>query len=83
MMSQQTNGMVFPHKSMYDLPWDKDWSDDWRQIEEIFKTIHHLEELFGSLRVSILREITQKKLILDLQQYAYSLSKVIVEKYSE
>ena len=83
MMSQQTNGMVFPYKTVYDEQWDQEWSDDWRKMEEIFKTIHNLEELFGSLHVSILREITQKKLILDLQQYAYSLSKVIVEKYSD
>ena len=83
MMSQQTNGMIFPHKSMYEIPWDQEWASDWRQIEEIFKTIQRLEELFGSLHVSVLRELSQRKLILDLQQYAYSLSKVIGEKYAE
>ena len=83
MFSQQVNGVVFPYKTVYDEPWDQEWAHDWRKIEEIFKTIQHLEELFGSLSVSILREMTQKKLILDLETYAYSLSKVIIEKYSE
>jgi hypothetical protein len=61
---------------------DVQWSQDWKAIVEIFDTIDRLEALFKSLDVSYLREVQQKILVLNLQKYAWSLSKFIVEKYS-
>ena len=79
---ENSQNFVFPYKTVYDENWDREWAEDWRKIEEIFATINRLESLFNGLQVSVSRELTQKKLILDLQKYAYSLSKVICEKYS-
>ncbi|MHA1672655.1 MAG: hypothetical protein ACTSYI_03425 [Promethearchaeota archaeon] len=73
--------MVFPYTTVYDEVWDEEWSEDWRKITDIFETIDHLEDLFEGLEVSVLRELTQQKLILDLKRYAYSLSKVIIDKF--
>lgn len=73
--------MVFPYTTVFDETWDEEWAKDWHKITEIFENIDQLEELFDGLDVSILRELTQKKLIIDLKKYAYSLSKVIIEKY--
>ncbi|MHA1775634.1 MAG: hypothetical protein DRO88_05495 [Promethearchaeia archaeon] len=73
--------MVFPYKTVYDEAWDEEWAADWKKITEIFEKIEELEQLFNSLYVSVLRELTQQKLILDLKKYAYSLSKVIIDKY--
>lgn len=73
--------MVFPYKTVYDEAWDEEWAEDWRKITEIFQKIDELEILFNSLYVSVLRELTQQKLIIDLKKYAYSLSKVIIDKY--
>jgi len=83
MSSEQNVAEFFPYKTVMDEPWDALWAEDWHKIEEIFDTIANLEGLFNSLEVSILREFTQKKLILDLQKYAYSLSKVIREKFAD
>ena len=73
--------MVFPYTTVYDEVWDEEWSEDWRKITDMFATIDHLEDIFKGLEVSILRDLTQQKLILDLKKYAYSLSKVIIEKF--
>ena len=72
---------IHPYKTVFDEPWDYEWAEDWSKISEIFTTIDDLERQFNGLEVSVLRELTQRKLILDLQKYAYSLSKVIVDKY--
>ena len=80
-MTTNAAPMIFPYTTMYDETWDSEWSEDWRKITDIFETIDHLEDLFEGLYVSVLRELTQKKLILDLKKYAYSLSKVIIEKF--
>jgi len=61
---------------------DKDWEKDWKNIENIFDTIDHLEQLFKSLDVSYLREIQQKILLLNLEKYTWSLQNYIIEKYS-
>ena len=66
-----------------DTFWDEEWAIDWINITEIFNTIEKLENLFDEMDVSILRQLSQKKLILGLQHYAYSLSKVIEQKYAE
>ncbi len=71
----------FPYKTLYDEAWDSEWAEDWGKIREIFQIIDRLDTLFQKLDVSVLRELTQQKLILDLKKYAYSLSKVIEEKY--
>ena len=81
MLHSQSQAMIFPYKTVNSEPWDQEWSEDWRKITEIFAHIDRLEELFNSLDVSILRELTQKKIIIDLQKYAYSLSKIIEQKY--
>jgi hypothetical protein len=52
-------------------------------VVEIYSTIEHLEHLFDQLNVSELRKLTQKQLIINLQKYAYSLLKIIAEKYAE
>ena len=61
---------------------DKDWEKDWKNIENIFDTIDHLEQLFKSLDVSYLREIQQKIMLLNLEKYAWSLQNYIIERYS-
>jgi hypothetical protein len=62
---------------------DKEWSDDWSKIVDVFNTIDHLKSLFASLDVTYLREIQQKILILNLEKYAWSLQNFIIEKYSK
>lgn len=74
---------VHPYKTVFDEEWDFEWAADWNKVSAIFTTIDDLERQFGALDVSVLRELTQRKLILDLQKYAYSLSKVIVDKYQD
>lgn len=75
--------LTFPYKTVFDEPWDYEWAEDWSKISEIFDTIDRLEELFEDLNVSYLRQLTQQKIIIDLQKYAYSLSKIISDKYTE
>ena len=65
-----------------DTYWDEEWATDWINITEIFNSIDSLEKLFGEMDVSILRQLSQQKLILGLKHYAYSLSKVIEQKYA-
>ena len=82
MYNPPTQTLIFPYKTVQDEKWDQEWSEDWVKIRAIFDHIDALEDLFNSLDVSILRELTQKKIIIDLQKYAYSLSKMIEIKYS-
>ncbi|WP_457556695.1 hypothetical protein [Candidatus Harpocratesius sp.] len=81
MAPEAISSMFFPYKTLYDEAWDEEWAQDWKKITEIFDKIEQLEQLFNSLYVSVLRELSQQKLILDLKKYAYSLSKVIIDKY--
>ena len=80
-MSENYHQIYFPHKSMFDYTWDKDWANDWGKIVEIYDTIDHMEELFLSLHVSEARKLTQKQLILNLQKYALTLQSIIIHKY--
>jgi hypothetical protein len=82
MYNHPTQTQQFPYKTVNDEPWDSEWANDWQKIRAIFDHIDALEDLFNQLDVSILRELTQKKIIIDLQKYAYSLSKIIDQKYS-
>lgn len=75
--------LVFPYKTVAGEPWDEEWAKDWHQVVEIFDNIDRLEELFNGLHVSDLRELSQKQLIINLRKYAYSLHKLILEKYSD
>ena len=61
---------------------DKEWAHDWNVIVDIFNTIDHLKKLFNKLDVSYLRELQQNIIILNLEKYAWSLQKYIIEKYS-
>jgi hypothetical protein len=61
---------------------DKEWAHDWNVIVSIFDTIDHLKCLFDDLDVSYLRELQHNILILNLEKYAWSLQKYIIEKYS-
>jgi len=70
------------HSLEPDTYWNEEWAMDWINIIEIFNTIEKLETLFAEMDVSILRQLSQQKLILGLQHYAYSLSKVIEQKYA-
>ena len=81
MSGNQTQKMTFPYKTAYDEQWDETWAADWKKISEIFNLIDELESIFNTLEVSILRELSQKKLIIDLQKYAYSLNLWIQQKY--
>ena len=81
MIGNQTQKMIFPYKTAYDEQWDENWAADWKKISEIFDLIDELEATFDTLEVSVLRELSQKKLIIDLQKYAYSLSVWIQNKY--
>ncbi len=81
MLGNQTQKMIFPYKTAYDETWDEAWANDWKKIHEIFDLVDELEATFNTLEVSILRELSQKKLIIDLQKYAYSLSRWIQQKY--
>ena len=81
MIGNQTQKMIFPYKTAYDETWDEAWANDWKKISGIFVLVDELEEILNTLEVSILRELTQKKLIIDLQKYAYSLSVWIQQKY--
>jgi len=81
MLGNQTQKMIFPYKTAYDEQWDEAWANDWKKIHEIFDLVDELEATFNTLEVSILRELSQKKLIIDLQKYAYSLSVWIQNKY--
>ena len=83
MIGNQTQKMIFPYKTAYDEPWDSAWAEDWKKITDIFGLIDELENTFNNLDVSVLRELSQKKLIIDLQKYAYSLSVWIQTKYAE
>ncbi len=80
-MLGQTQKMIFPYKTAYDEQWDETWAADWKKISDIFDLIDELESTFNTLEVSVLRELSQKKLIIDLQKYAYSLSIYIKNKY--
>ena len=82
-MIQHQEQLTFPYKTLYDEEWDQEWAEDWAKIRVLFNTIDHLEDILNDFEVSILRELTQKKIILDLQKYAYSLSKIIKNKYSD
>jgi hypothetical protein len=62
---------------------DEEWANDWNVIVNIFDTIDHLKGLFDNLDVSYLRELQQNILILNLEKYAWSLQKYIIEKYSK
>ena len=73
----------FPYKTVEDEPWDWEWANDWRKIVDLYETIDHLEEIFHEMDVGYLRELTQTQLILNLRKYAYSLQKVILEKYGD
>jgi len=81
MIGKQTQKMIFPYKTLYDERWDEAWSNDWKKISDIFDLVDELEATFNTLEVSILREVSQKNLIIDLQKYAYSLSVWIQNKY--
>jgi hypothetical protein len=61
---------------------DKEWAHDWNVIVDIFNTIDHLKNSFNNLDVSYLRELQQNIIILNLEKYAWSLQKYIIEKYS-
>jgi len=61
---------------------DKEWSNDWNAIVELFNLIDQLKETFKHLDVPYLREIQQKILLLNLEKYAWSLQYYIIEKYS-
>jgi hypothetical protein len=61
---------------------DKEWAHDWNVIVDIFNNIDHLKKLFNKLDVSYLRELQQNIIILNLEKYAWSLQKYIIEKYS-
>jgi hypothetical protein len=77
------NEIFYSVKKEEDAHWDKEWAEDWQKIVEIYNTIEHLEYLFDQLDVSELRRLTQRQIIINLQKYAYSLLKVIQEKYSD
>jgi hypothetical protein len=64
---------------------DQEWADDWAKIVDIFKTIDHLDRIFSSMESSVteLRALTQKKIIIELKKYAFSLSRYIAEKYRD
>ncbi len=62
-------------------PPDIEWSKDWTGIRDIFDLIDKLEQKFCSLDVPYLMELSQKQVILNLRKYAFSLNKVILEKY--
>ena len=81
MFNAQTH-ISFPFTTVGSEQWDSEWAKDWRKITAIFATIDQLESQFEELEVSVLRELSQKKLIIDLKKYAYSLSKIIEHKYS-
>ena len=81
MTTNEIAPLLFPYTTVYDEVWDEEWSEDWRKITDMFATIDHLEDIFEGLEVSIMRDLTQQKLILDLKKYAYSLSKIIIEKF--
>ncbi len=81
MIGNQTQKMIFPYKTAYDETWDEAWAKDWKKIHEIFDLVDELEATFNTLEVSVLREFSQKKLIIDLQKYAYSLSVWIMQRY--
>ena len=83
MVYDQTQTAVFPYKTINGEPWDEEWANDWRQLVEIFNTIDRLEHLFDGLSVSYARELSQKSLIINLRKYAYSLHKLILEKYRD
>ncbi len=62
---------------------DKEWSEDWNAIVEIFNLIDELKEQFNKLDVTYLRELQQNILILNLEKYAWTLQNYIIEKYSK
>jgi hypothetical protein len=82
-MSINQNGIFYSVENKQDATWDSEWAHDWERLVEIYSTIDHLEFLFNQLDVSDLRRLTQKQLIINLQKYAYSLLRIIAEKYSD
>ncbi len=82
MFNPQPQTFDYPYTTVGEEPWDSEWAEDWRKITAIFETIDQLEAQFKQLEVSVLRELSQKKLIIDLKKYAYSLSKIIEQKYT-
>ena len=76
-----TMKLNYGQKTVAEEEWDEEWALEWLKISELFDSIDQLKNIFISLEVSVLRELTQRQLILNLERYAYSLSKHIEEKY--
>jgi hypothetical protein len=83
MAESENNAIFYEVKPQEEITWDKEWAEDWQKVVEIYKTIEHLEHLFDQLDVSEFRKLTQRQMIINLQKYAYSLLKLIQEKYAE
>ena len=81
-MSVEENEIFYSVENQPDAKWDREWAEDWQKVVEIYSTIEHLEHLFDQLDVSDFRKLTQKQLIINLQKYAYSLLRLISEKYA-
>ena len=81
-MAVEQNEIFYSVENQPDAKWDREWAEDWQRSVEIYSTIEHLEYLFDQLDVSDFRKLTQKQLIINLQKYAYSLLRLITEKYA-
>ncbi len=81
-MAVEQNEIFYSVENQPDAKWDREWAEDWQKVVEIYSTIEHLEYLFDQLDVSDFRKLTQKQLIINLQKYAYSLLRLITEKYA-
>jgi len=61
--------------------WDEDWAKEWHKIEKLFEKIDEIKQVFNDIEVPYLYRISQKQVMINLEKYAYSLSKLIANKY--
>ena len=72
-----------PRPFVWDIPekWDSDWAHDWYSVENLFDQIREIKRTLESIEKPLVYEISAKQVILNLEKYAYSLSKIIAKKY--
>ncbi|MHA1732903.1 MAG: hypothetical protein ACTSU5_13235 [Promethearchaeota archaeon] len=62
---------------------DEEWARDWDAVDEIFEAIDWLKNAFDNLNTNVLQKMTEKQLVRNLEQYAWSLQHYLVDKYGK
>ncbi len=64
-------------------PLDEEWAQEWYKISDLFDKIDQIKEVLGEFEVPAAYKLSQQQVILNLERYAFSLSKIIARKYVE